>query len=117
MNNTEVQIIFMMCFCFQDSVCYLKSNVKELLLKLMSETDSDSFATVMNCSIFNAENENIFCMPLKKCFSLSESGGVSIVESDDNLLEIESAAAVLDLIKVMVFLVLHVHHRNCVFMI
>lgn len=75
-------------------------------MKFISETDGDSFASIMNCFIFNIENENIFCMPPKKNFSLSASGGVNIAETDSNILEIEAATVVLDLIKVMAFLLL-----------
>lgn len=88
--------------------------MKELLLKFISEIDEDSFKTVMNCFIFNTEVENIYCMPSKKCFSLSASGGVRIADSDNDLLEMESATAVLDLIKVRVILF---HLRNCIFLL
>lgn len=68
----------------------------------------------MNCFIFNTEVENIYCMPSKKCFSLSASGGVRIADSDNDLLEMDSATGVLDLIKVRVILF---HLRNCIFLL
>lgn len=69
-------------------------------MKFICEIDEELFSTVMNSLIFNEEVGGIICMPSKKSFSLSASGGIRMVDSDEPL-DMEFATVILDLINVI----------------
>lgn len=92
-------ILFSMHCQIKDGPCYLKSLVRELLAKLLLETDNKILAKLFNSLVFDEEQQPIILLPKNKKFVLSEQGGLELVNAERNPIELEKSSVFLELIK------------------
>lgn len=92
-----------MFFTFQDGPCYLKSLIRELLAKLLLETDNKTLAKLFNSFVFDEEQQPIIPLPKNKKFVLSEQGGLELVTVESSPIELEKSSVFLELIKVCTY--------------